>query len=156
MADFIFGQAHGRIAELANRVNNNDPTNSAFIVCVFNTAATDATLKDLDTLAAIEADGDTAEVTNTNYARKVLTDAGSITVTVDDANNRTDVDFPDQTWNSVGAGDSWTDVTVNYDSDTTAGTDSNIVPLTQHDFAVTPDGSNITLQLATDGFFRAN
>jgi hypothetical protein len=31
---------------------------------------------------------------------------------------------------------------------------ADIVPMTQHDFAVTPDGSDITAQIA--GFFRAS
>jgi hypothetical protein len=30
------------------------------------------------------------------------------------------------------------------------------VPLTQHDFAVTPDGSSITAVLNAAGFFRAS
>ena len=40
--------------------------------------------------------------------------------------------------------------------DTTAGTDANIVPLTMHDFVVTPDGSDITAQIAAAGFYRAS
>jgi hypothetical protein len=156
MADFVYNQAKGRVAELANRVNNNDPANSAFIIELINTAATDATLKDLDTFSAIESDGSTAELTsgtNANYARKTLTDASSITVTVDDTNDRTDVDCPDQTWTALGAGTAITDGVVGYDNDTTAGTDANIVPMTQHDFAVTPDGSDVTATIAN--LFRA-
>jgi hypothetical protein len=153
MADFIFNVAKGKVAEYAARVTANDPTNSALIVVAINTSATDATLRDLDTLAAIEADANTAEVTNTNYARKTIT---TVTVTVDDTNDRVDVDFADQTWTAVASGTAWTDLIVCYDADTTAGTDSNIIPLTQHDFAVTPDGSDITAQIATAGFFRAS
>ena len=65
------------------------------------------------------------------------------------------MDFADQTWSAVASGDVWTDLLVCYDRDTTGGTDSNIVPMTQHDFAVTPDGSDITAQLNAAGFFRA-
>ena len=156
IADFVFNIAKGKVAEYAARVNANDPTNSALIVVAINTTATDATLRDLDTLAAIEADANTAEVTNTGYARKVLTDAGGITVTVDDTNDRVDVDIPDQTWTAVSAGTAWTDLVICYDSDTAAGTDANIVPLTLHDFAVTPDGSDLTAQISASGFFRAS
>ena len=156
MADLVFNIAKGKVAEYAARVNANDPTNSALIVVAINTTATDATLRDLDTLAAIEADANTAEVTNTGYARKVLTDAGGITVTVDDTNDRVDVDIPDQTWTAVSAGTAWTDLVICYDSDTAAGTDANIVPLTLHDFAVTPDGSDLTAQISASGFFRAS
>lgn len=157
MADFVFNIAKGKVAEYAARVNANDPTNSALIVVAINTTATDATLRDLDTLAAIEADANTAEATNSGYARKVLTDASGITVTVDDTNDRVDVDIPDQTWTAVAASPgAWTDLVICYDNDTGAGTDANIVPLTCHDFAVTPDGSDITAQIASGGFFRAS
>jgi len=45
---------------------------------------------------------------------------------------------------------------IGYDSDTAAGTDSNILPHSMHDFVVTPDGSDITAQVATAGYFRAS
>lgn len=156
MADLAYNIALGRIAELYNRVDLNDPANAALVIVVINAnAVADATLKDLDDLAAILATA-ANEVTNTNYARKVLTDADLTAFAPDDANDRVDLDFPDQTWSAVAAGDAWTDLLVCYDSDTTGGTDANIVPLTHHDFAVTPDGSDITAAPGADGFFRAS
>jgi len=74
----------------------------------------------------------------------------------DDTNDRTDLDIPDQTWTGVAAGDGWNDFLVCYDSDTTAGTDTNIIPVSQHDFVLTPDGSDITAQIAAAGFARAS
>lgn len=156
MADQIFNIALGRIAELYNRVDLNDPANAALIVVVIDSAAADATLKDLDTLSAVLADASTAEVTNTNYARKVLADSDLTAFAPDDANDRVDLDIADQTWTAVAAGDGWTDLLICYDSDTTGGTDANIVPLAQYDFAVTPDGSDITAQVNAAGFFRAS
>lgn len=156
MADFVYNIAKGRVAELYNRVDSNDPANSALIIIVWNTTATDATLRDLDTVAAIEADVNTAEVTNTGYARKTLTDADIVAFAPDDTNDRVDCDIPDQTWTAVAATPTWTDLATNYDNDTTVGTDSNIVPLTHHDFVVTPDGSDITAVIAAAGFFRAS
>jgi hypothetical protein len=157
MADLVFNIAKGRVAELYNRVDSNDPTNSALIVAVFNVgAATDATLRDYDTLAAIEGDANAAEVANSGYARKTLTDADLTAFAPDDTNDRVDLDIPDQTWTSVAAGTAWTDVVIAYDNDTTSGTDSSIVPLTLHDFAVTPNGGDITMQVAAAGFFRAS
>lgn len=153
MADFPYNIAKGRVTELANRVNANDPTNSVFLITLFNTTATDATLKDLDTLAAIEADANTAELTDGSAARKSLNDASSITVTTDDTNDRTAVDCPNQTWTALSGATAVTDIIIAYDSDSTAGTDSNVVPMTQHDFAVTPDGSDVTATIAD--FFRA-
>lgn len=157
MADLVFNIAKGRAAELYNRVDSNDPANSALIVAVFNVgAATDATLRDYDTLAAIEGDANAAEVANSGYARKTLTDADLTAFAPDDTNDRVDLDIPDQTWTSVAAGTAWTDVVIAYDNDTTSGTDSSIVPLTLHDFAVTPNGGDITMQVAAAGFFRAS
>lgn len=157
MADQAFNIGKGRVTELMNRVNLNDPANSALIIEVINAGAmTDATARDYTTFAAVEADAAAAEVTNTGYARKVLTDSGTpIVVTTDQTNDRVDIDIPDQTWTAVAAGSAWTDMITGYDNDTTAGTDANIVPLTMHDFVVTPDGSDITAVIATAGFFRA-
>ena len=156
MADLVFNIAKGRVAELYNRVDLNDPAASALVIIIWNTTATDATLRDLDTVAAIEADALTAEVTNAGYARKALTDADIVAFAPDDANDRVDLDIPDQTWTAVAAGSAWTDFSTNYDNDTAAGTDANIVPMTWHDFVLTPDGSDITAQIAAAGFFRAS
>lgn len=155
MANFVFNRCKGRITEFAERVNANDPTNSIFVILVLATSGieSDATLVDKDDVAALVS-GTTNEVTNSGYARKTLDQTGGITVTYDDTNDRVDVDCPDQTWTGVAAGDGWNDIVFCYDSDSTAGTDSAILPMTLHDFAVTPDGSDITAQVA--GFYRAS
>lgn len=155
MADLVFNIAKGRVAELYNRVDTNDPANSALIIAIIDAGGeTDDNMRDTDTFTALFAT--TAdEVTNTNYARKVLTDSDLSAFAPDDTNNRVDLDFADQTWTSVAAGDAWTDLIVGYDNDTTGGTDANIIPMTLHDFAVTPDGSDITAQVNSAGFFRA-
>ena len=156
MADFVFNIAKGRFVELYNRVDSNDPANAVLLVIAINAgAATDATLKDYDTMAQIEADANAAEATNSGYSRKVLTDTDIVAFAPDDTNDRVDVDIPDQTWTGVAAGSAWTDLIVAYDNDSTSGTDSSVVPLTLHDFAVTPSGSDITMQVATAGFARA-
>lgn len=158
MADFVFNIAKGRVVELYNRVDLNDPANSALIIALLASSGieTDAVLRDKDTLTDVVS-GATNEATNTGYARKVLTDADIVAFAPDDTNDRVDLDIPDQTWTGVandGTGAIGAFVPC-YDSDTTAGTDANIVPLTKHDFAVTPDGSDITAQIAAAGFFRA-
>lgn len=158
MADFVFNIAKGRGVEYYNRVENNDPANSALVIVVLATSGleSDATLKDKDTLADVLS-GSTNEVTNTNYARKVLTDADLAAFPApDDTNDRFDIDIPDQLFTSIAAGDGWSKVLVCYDSDTTSGTDANIVPLTAHDFVQTPNGESITVQVAAAGFLRAS
>lgn len=156
MSNFVFNVARGRIAELANRVNASDPTNSALVIVVLKSAGleSDDVLRDYNDLAAILAAAND-EATNTGYARIVLDDTDGIVVTVDDTNDRVSVDFPDQTFTSVAAaGGAWGKAIVCYDGDTTAGTDANIVPLTGHDFVVTPDGRDIDLTVDAAGFFR--
>lgn len=159
MGNIVFNIALSRVGELYSRVDTNDPANSALIVLLL--AATgiesDATLKDVDTVTALVA-GTTNEATNTGYARKVLTDADLVAFAPDDTNDRVDLDIPDQTWTAVandGTG-AVSDLVIAYDNDTTAGTDTNIVPMTLHDFSLTPDGSDITAQVSSAGFFRAS
>jgi len=153
MGNFIFTRSKGRFVEFAERINANDPTNSILTLSAWNTATADATLLDLDTVAQVEADGGTAEVTNSGYARKTFADS-TITITYDDTNDRVDLDVADQTWTAVAAGTAWTDLMFAYDSDSTSGTDANQVPVSFHDFAVTPDGSDITATIAV--FARAS
>lgn len=138
-------------------MDTNDPANSALVVVVLATTGleTDAVLIDKDTLADVVS-GTTDEVTNTGYARKVLTDTDITVLTPDDTNDRVDLVIPDQTWTAVAAGSNWSKLLVCYDNDTTAGTDANIIPLTAHDFVVTPDGSDITADVPATGFFRAS
>lgn len=100
--------------------------------------------------------GTTDEVTNTGYARKTIDDTGIAYPGPDQANDRMDLPLSNQTWTAVAAGSGWSKLVVAYDNDTTAGTDANIVPLTAHDFVVTPDGSDITAQIAAAGFYRAS
>lgn len=148
MANFVFNVAKGRVNELVNRVATNDPANSALILVPIDAGATsDATLEDLDTLSAVL--GSVTERTIGGWNRKTITAA---TMTVDDANNRNASDFGDQTWTAVSSG-AVTDLLVCYDADTTAGTDADIIPLTCHDFTITPDGSDVIATVAD--FFRA-
>ena len=152
MANIVFNIAAGRVVELYNRVESNDPTNSALIVVPIETSGleADATLADADTLAAVLA-GTTNE--QTTMGRKTLTDADLAALPApDDTNNRYEVSLPTVTW-TAASGNAISKILVCYDSDTTAGTDSNIVPLTMFDFAQTPSGADI--QMTTGVFFRA-
>lgn len=146
MADFVFNRSKGQLQTQANLPLAAD---ALIVVPVEATGLeADATLKDYDDLLALLA-GTTNE--QTTAGRKTVS---AVTVTVDDTNDRVDMDFADQTWtgltgNAIGA------VLVCYDNDTGAGTDSSIVPMTKHDFAITPDGSDVTMVLNAAGFARA-
>jgi hypothetical protein len=135
MANFVFNQAKGRFAYYSTLPAVND----ALIVVVLEAAGleADATLKDHDNLALLLA-GTSNE--QTTMGRKT---AVNVTVTVDDVLNLVDVDQDDVTW-TAATGNPTGALLVCYDPDTTGGTDADIIPLTKHDFTVTPDGSDVT------------
>jgi hypothetical protein len=144
MANIVFNRALGMVAYYASLPAAND----ALVLVPLEAAGleTDAVLRDKDDMAAVVA-GTTNE--QTTAGRKTLT---GVTVTVNDTNDRVEVDAADVTWtsptgNPVGA------VIVCYDPDTTTGTDADLIPLTKHDLTWTPDGSNFTLSIAD--FYRS-
>lgn len=153
MANIVFNIAKGRVVEYYNRVKSNDPANSALIIVPIETSGleADATLIDADTLADVLA-GATNE--QSTMGRKVLTDADLAALPApDDGNDRYDVELPTVTW-TAASGNAISKLLVCYDSDTTGGTDANIVPLTMFDFAQTPSGADI--QMTGGAFFRAS
>jgi hypothetical protein len=157
MANGVFNIAKGKVNEYVARVDANDPANSALILVLLKVAAAEATLKDQDTLAAILAGGST-EADFTGYVRKTITDADLVTPTPDDGADTQSADITaDPVWTAAGGASNNTLVRmlVCYDSDTTAGTDANIVPLCYYDFATTTNGGDLTAQLAAAGFFTA-
>lgn len=150
MADGVFNIAKGKVAYYAGLPAAND----ALIVVLLKSTGlqADDTLNNHDDLAALLAAGN-VECDFTNYARKT---ASNVTVTVDDTNNRVDVDFDDLAYASAGGTTNNTigKLLVCYDNDTTSGTDANIVPLTYHDISFTTTGS--TLPITVSNFFRAS
>jgi hypothetical protein len=153
MANIVFNIAKGRVVEFYNRVESNDPANSALILVPIETSGLegDSTLIDKDTLADLLS-GTTNE--QTTMGRKTLTDSDLAALPApDDGNDRYDVALPTVTW-TAATGNAISKIAVCYDSDTTAGTDANIIPLTLFDAVVTPDGSDI--QLTGGTFFRGS
>lgn len=157
MASVQFNISKGREVEFYERVNTNDPANSALVMMVLETGSTNglAGLPDFDTFAAITAGGYT-EVNNAGYSRAVLTDADLAAWTPDDTNNRILLVLPLQTFGSpnVTAGDNWDLVVVGYDNDTTGGTDANIVPITGGEIreggtAIVPAGAPIVIDFSS-------
>lgn len=152
MANFVFNIAKGRVAEFYNRVDANDPATARLVIIPLEASGLEAqaALEDSVSLAEV-LDGTTNE--QTTMGRKYLTDTELAALAADMTNNRMDVDIPDITWaaatgNGVGA------IVVAYDPN--SETDANIIPLTHHDFAVTPDGSDIVAVIAATGFYRAS
>ena len=147
MADLIHNVGKGRLAQYGDLPAAAD----ALIVMPLEASGieTDAVLRDKTTFTDLVS-GTTNE--QTTLGRKTV--SASVTVTVDQTNDRTDIDIPDQVW-TASAGNAVSDLDIGYDNDTGAGTDANIIPVSLHDFSVTPDGSDITAQIATAGIWRA-
>lgn len=156
MANFVFNIAKGRVAEFYNRVQTNDPANSALVAVVLATAGleTDAVLIDKATLADVVV-GTTNEVTNPGYSRIVRIDTDLLALAPDNTNDWLSLDMADLAFGAITAGDGWSKLLICYDSDTTLGTDANIIPLCAYDAVLTPDGSSITLQINAAGFYKA-
>jgi hypothetical protein len=145
MANFMDNRSKGRFVEYFNRVDSNDPTNSAIILVPMSQSGTEAQGQDLHTLSAYEADANFAERTTGGWVRKTLTDTQLAAVAVDDTNNRFPATIPSVTWTTPAAANNTTGLLVCYDSDTTAGTDANIEVICHLDFAVTTDGNDVVL-----------
>lgn len=157
---FQFNVSLGREVELYNRVDSNDPTNSAFIMAVLASSGLEDSevLRDKDTFADVVS-GTTNWVTNTGYSRKTITDADLSVYVVDDTTDSITLTIPVQTFSTISSGDSWAMAVLGYDPDTTAGTDSTIIPVTGHilklnNAYIVPNGGDILIDLS-DGFVRA-
>lgn len=154
MANFCFNIGKGRIAELYNRAESNDPTNSALILVPCSASDTEANAQDADTLTDALATA-INEQTGGGWVRKTLESVQLAAFPApDDTNNRYAVAVPSVTWTAPTGGSNTTGLLICYDSDTTAGTDANIIPLTHHDFVVTADGNDVILNVGD--FFRAS
>lgn len=154
MADGTFNVAKGRFVELQRRVVANDPTNAVLVVVLLKTAAADGTLKDQATLAAILAGG-SVECDFTGYARKVLASGDLANPTVENAADRVVATIGTQTWNPAGgvSNNNVVKALICYDPDSTGGTDSDIIPISFHDFVITTNGGSIAFTPdPTDGY----
>jgi hypothetical protein len=151
---FQFNISLGREVEFYNRVDSNDPANSALIMMILAASGIESveTLRDKDSFAAIVS-GTTNEVTNAGYARKTLTDASLSAYSVDDTTDSVTLAIAAQTFATISAGDTWAFAVLGYDPDTTGGTDSDIIPITAHELIengayLIPAGDNLIVDLS--------
>jgi len=141
VVDYFFNIAKGAFVEkfrdaaangivaLATGMDSDDAANNAATFAAFWTGAN-------------------VEKSGGGYARKTgLTG----TITVDNTNNRVDVDFPDQTFTAL-TGTAVIKLIVGYEE---SAAESGRIPVSAHDFAITPDGSDVTAQFNASGFGRA-
>ena len=152
MANFVFNIAKGKAGQLFANVDANSPTGCEIVVIPIEASGveSDATLKDYDTVAAVLG-GTTNE--QTTMGRKDVVGAG-VTVTVDDSGDLLKVEIADQTW-TAATGNAISDLLICY-SPGAASADTLIIPLTCHDFSVTPDGSDIVADVGSNGVYQAS
>lgn len=146
MANYAFNIAKGRAVELYNRVKGNDPANSAIILIPLSAQGSEAEAQDYDTVTAVLG-GTSDEQTGGGWVRKTLTDSQLAAFpSPNDTDNRYDIQVPAVTWTAPTAGNDTVGLLIAYDSDTTGGTDANLVPISSHTFTVTADGNDVALQ----------
>lgn len=139
MANIVFNIALGRVAHYASLPATND---ALILVPIEATGiVTDATMRDYDDLGTLLAGASNEQ---TAMGRKTLT---SVTATVDDTNDRVNIDAADVTW-TAATGNAIAALVLCYDPDTTTGTDADLIPLAKYDFAISPDGSDVTATIA--------
>ena len=142
MADVVANIAKGRILRYAGLLEASDG-----LVAIPLEAAglpSDDVLQDYDTVADLLAG---AANEQTSMGRVAVT---GVVVAVNDTANSASFDVNDMSW-PLATGNPVGKLVIAYDPDTTAGTDSSLIPLTYHDFAVTPDGTDIVARVHTDG-----
>lgn len=151
MADGVMNIAKGQIAYYASLPATND----ALILVLLKSAGLEAddTLNNYDNLSLLLAAAND-ECDFTGYARRTLT---GVTVTVDDTNNRVDMDAADPAaYTNTGASQAAGKALICYDPDTTTGTDTTLVPLFYYDCVVTFDPNvATTVQFNAAGIGRA-
>lgn len=144
MADGVFNIVKGALVEKFR------DSAAAGGVILLQAAEADATLVDYDDIAALLVPAGNTEATATNYARKTGITG---TITVDDTNDRVDLDIPDQVFSSLGGATNNSLVKlVTYYEESAA--DSGRIPGTHHDITVTTDGTDVTFQIAAAGIAR--
>ncbi|MCD7440238.1 hypothetical protein K4B79_18665 [Streptomyces lincolnensis] len=141
MADVVANVAKGRILTHASLPAAND---SLIAVPLEATGLpSDDVLQDYDTLADLLAG---AANEQTTMGRQAL---AGVVVAVNDTTNSANFDANDIAW-TAATGNPVGKLAICYKPDT-ASADSAIMPLTLHDFAVTPDGTDIVARVHVDG-----
>ncbi len=156
MANDVFNIARGTVGWYMGDALGLAPAPSVMTIVVLEVVEADDTLNNHNDLGALIAASNTeATATNLNTTRDETDDTG-MSITIDDSANDAQAEKDaDVTWSSV-SGTAAVKLLTCYDADSGAGTDANIVPLTYHDFAVTPNGGDITADFdQVNGFWRS-
>lgn len=140
MAHIVFNVAVGKVRWYAQQAGVG---NAALIAVPLEATGLvgDATMRDYATLADLLAGASNEQTT---LGRKTVT---TVSDTVNNTADRWEADFADLVW-ATPSGNPTGAIVVCFDPDTTGGTDSSIIPLTKHDWAMTPEGDSLTATVA--------
>jgi hypothetical protein len=144
MGNIVLNVALGKVAQLASLPAANDGL--VLVPLEATGLVNDATMRDYPTLQALLAGASNEQTT---IGRKAL---ANVTVTVNNTSDRVEVDADDVVY-AAPAGSALGAVVICYDPDIGTGDDSTIIPLTKHDYAITPEGDSLTVTIAD--LFRA-
>lgn len=155
---FTANKGKGRIVELYNRVKNNEPANSAFVLIPLSAAGSEAEGQDYDDLKALLEDAGFTEQGGGGWERKTLTDSELAAFPEpDDENNRYDVENPEVNFGEPEAGNDVVAFALCYDPNTTEGEDDTLEFLGQSlpaSGTIEADGTEVTVKAGE--FFRAS
>lgn len=145
MADTVFNQWKYRTVHGDVDITTADPR-----ILLLETTAAGAFDPDLDTITALLAVGGVAEFTGANYARGTIDGEAA---TLDDANNRANVDFTAEVFANLGvAGGTDGSVVAIVIYEEGGGTDGTRIPISYHDsnLPVVTNGQNLTVDTPSD------
>ena len=160
MADRIFNIAKGRIAAYHDNVQSGDVASAVLRAqLLVSSGTTDDARDNATSWTSLLATGTTVEFVGTGYTAggKVLADADLTALDVDNTNNWVNLKLTaDPVWTSLAAGNGpTTHIVFSYDPDGT-NTPANNIPLSIQDFAVTPNGGDVTADVGVNGYARAS
>lgn len=139
MANFVFDVAKGKFAE---KVADSSSVIGVLILITTSIEA-DATMKRRTTLTDLKSAS--TEATLGGYARKTGI-TGTVTINDGGSSDTTTITIPNQTWAGILAGEVWAKLVTFYEE---AAADGTRIPMTAHDFSVTPNGADITAQFGS-------
>jgi len=143
---FQFNQVKGKIRALAELAGAND---AVLVVPLEATGLeSDTGLKDYDDLASLLAGASNEQV---SMGRKTI---AAFTITVDDVNDWATITLSAPIIWSAPTGNPIAKLLFCYDSDTTTGTDANVVPMLAYSFDSTPDGIDLQVNAHANGLIR--
>lgn len=157
MADGAFNEfGRGSAIEIAND-GAVTGEKDVFMVLLLKKVEVDSLLNNHSKVSELLLSSGNTEANFTNYERKLRLLA---TVTVDDTNDRADLDLPDQTWISAGGlldpqNNDLKKVIIAWNKGLDGTDPVGMLLITFHDLTTTTNGGDLEIRFNASGFFRS-